>query len=273
MAAVDLEATATDDEAPSLRVSPTTLTVDENDSGDYAIRLNSQPTADVTVTVSGASGAVTVDTAPASGNQNTLTFTRTNWNANQTVTVAAADDGNAVNEMLTLAHAASGGDYGSLSLNELPSASNNSVGYTARLASEPTMATTTVSIASNSASVTVGDTDGDSMNGVQNTLTFTTTNWSTPANGDLDRGERRQRRRRERHHHPHVRHGVGERIHEPDGDDHGETRWTTTRRASSSTPTRTRRTTRRARWRWRSCRRPRRTRTTPCACPRSPPGR
>ena len=214
-AAAEIEATATDNDTPSLHVSPTQLTVDENEDAAYTIRLNTQPSANVTVTVSGASGTVTVDTAQAAGNQNTLTFTSANWATNQTVTVAAADDGNAVNETPILSHTASGGDYaslpsgarpsvrvtvddddtagilldadpntpndqsGPLALNELPSASNNSVDYTVRLSSEPTQ-DATVTIASNETAVTVDDTDGDSLNGVQNTLTFTSTNWNTP---------------------------------------------------------------------------------------------
>ena len=215
VAAAEIVATSTDNDTPSLAVTPTTLEVDENNSGTYTIRLNTQPSGNVTVTVTGASGAVTVDTAPAVGNQNTLTFTSANWNTTQTVTVAAGDDGNAINEMLTLAHGASGGGYGGLAsasrpsvqvtvddddtagivldadpntpndqsgplaLAELSTATNNSVSYTVRLSSEPTQ-TATVTIASNDTSaVTVDDTDGDSNNGVQDTLTFTSANWST----------------------------------------------------------------------------------------------
>ncbi len=214
-AAAEIVATSTDDDTPRLQASTTQLTVDENANATYTVRLNTQPSANVTVTVSGASGAVTVDTATTSGNQNTLTFTSSNWGTNQTVTVAAADDGNAVDEELTLSHTASGGDYaslpsgarpgvdvtvddddtagilldadpdtpndqsGPLALAELSTASNNSVSYTVRLSSEPTQ-DATVAIASNDAAVTVDDTDGDSLNGVQNTLTFTSTNWNTP---------------------------------------------------------------------------------------------
>ncbi len=221
---VNLDVTATDDDTPSLRVTPTTLEVDENSSGMYTIRLNTRPTASVTVTVSGASGAVTVDTDAATGNQDTLIFTQTTWSAVQTVAVAAADDGNAVNEMLTLAHAASGGDYAGLAsasrpsvqltvddddmagilidadlntlndqagpvlVNELSTASNNTHDYTVRLSSEPTQ-DATITIVSNLASVTVGDTDGDSLNGVQNTLTFTSTNWNTPRTVTLTAAE------------------------------------------------------------------------------------
>ena len=219
-----LVATSTDNDTPSLQVTPTTLEVDENSSGRYRVRLNTQPSATVTVTVSGATGAVTVDTSTTSGNQNTLTFTTTTWSAQQTVTVAAGDDGNAVNEMLTLSHTASGGDYGSLGagalpsvqltvddddtagilvdadpntandqsgpllLNELSTASNNSADYTVRLSSEPTQ-DATVTITSNDTSVTVGDTDGDSLNGVQNTLTFTSANWNTPRTVTLTAAE------------------------------------------------------------------------------------
>ena len=222
--AAELVATSTDNDTPSLQVTPTTLEVDENSSGRYRIRLNTQPTATVTVTVSGASGAVTVDTAATTGDQNALTFTTTTWSAQQTVTVSAGDDGNATDEMLTLTHAASGGDYGSLgagalpsvqltvddddtagilvdadpntpndqsgplALNELSTASNNSVDYTVRLSAEPTQ-DATVTITSNDAAVTVGDTDGDSLNGVQNTLTFTSANWNTPRTVTLTAAE------------------------------------------------------------------------------------
>ena len=220
-----LAAMSTDNDTPSLQVTPTTLEVDENGSGRYRVRLNTQPSATVTVTVSGATGAVTVDTATTSGDQNTLTFTTTTWSAHQTVTVAAGDDGNAVNEMLTLAHAASGGDYGALgagarpsvqltvddddtagilvdadpntpndqpgplALAELSTASNNSVDYTVRLSSEPTQDATVAITSNDTTAVTVGDTDGDSLNGVQNTLTFTSTNWNTPRTVTLTAAE------------------------------------------------------------------------------------
>ena len=52
--AAELVATSTDNDTPSLAVTPTTLEVDENNSGTYTIRLNTQPSANVTVTVTGA---------------------------------------------------------------------------------------------------------------------------------------------------------------------------------------------------------------------------
>ena len=207
----ELEVTATDDDAPSLRVSPAQLTVRENDSATYSIRLNTQPTGSVTVTVSGASGAVTVDTDAAVGNQSTLTFTTTDWDTAQTVTVAAADDDNGADEMLTLSHAASGGGYGSLpsnsrpgvsvtvedddepailidanpstpnmdeagplSLNEQSGHADNSKGYTVRLATEPT-GPVSVLVESRDRAVHV-DTD---VTPRTLTLSFTASNWDT----------------------------------------------------------------------------------------------
>ncbi len=93
-------------------LSTPTLTVDEGGSATYTMRLNTQPsdTVTVTVTVGGASGDVTVD--PAS-----LTFTTTNYADPQTVTVGAArDEDTATDADVTLTHGATGGGYGSVTI-------------------------------------------------------------------------------------------------------------------------------------------------------------
>ena len=62
----------------------------------------------MTVTVTGHAGSdLTLDKA-------TLTFTASTWGTAQTVTVTAAEDDDAVDDEVTLAHTASGGDYGSV---------------------------------------------------------------------------------------------------------------------------------------------------------------
>ena len=95
------------------------VTVPEGGTATYTVQLATQPTATVTVTVGGTGSGVTVDTdSGTGGNQTTLTFNPTGaklWSAPQTVTVSAAQDSNAANEMVTLSHSASGGDYGSVS--------------------------------------------------------------------------------------------------------------------------------------------------------------
>ena len=105
-------------DTPGVTVSTAALTVAEGGSRTYTMRLNTPPSSDVTITVAGMSGDVTVDTdAGMAGNQSALTFTRTNWNEPQTVTVNAAPDGDDVTDGdVTLTHSASGGGYASVTI-------------------------------------------------------------------------------------------------------------------------------------------------------------
>ncbi len=97
-------------DTPGVTVSTAALTVAEGGSRTYTMRLNTPPTSDVTITVGGASGDVTVTGSP-------LTFTRTDWNQPQTVTVnAGTDTDTATDPAVTLTHRASGGGYGSVSI-------------------------------------------------------------------------------------------------------------------------------------------------------------
>ena len=92
--------------APGVTVSTTALTVTEQDStGDgYTVALDTEPTADVTVTVAGHAGTdVTPDPA-------TLTFTASNWDTAQTVTVTAGDDADTADDTVALTHSAASTD-------------------------------------------------------------------------------------------------------------------------------------------------------------------
>ena len=94
------------DTAAGVTLSKSTLTVTEQDTtGDtYTVVLDSQPSADVVVTVAGHAGTdVTV-------NPTTLTFTSTTWNTPQPVTVTAADDADTVNDTVSLTHSAASSD-------------------------------------------------------------------------------------------------------------------------------------------------------------------
>ena len=112
-----LTANVTDDDTPALTLSATTLSVPEQGSATYTVRLATLPVGGpVTVAVTGAGDGITVDTDGATGgDQDTLTFTATNWATAQTVTVAAADDQDAASERVTLTHTATGADYGGVS--------------------------------------------------------------------------------------------------------------------------------------------------------------
>ena len=80
------QVTITDDDTAGVTVTPTTFVVLEGSSSNYTVVLDTQPTADVTVSVSLPNGSdLSVSTT-------SLTFTASNWNVAQTVTVAAADD-------------------------------------------------------------------------------------------------------------------------------------------------------------------------------------
>ncbi|MXZ83633.1 MAG: hypothetical protein F4Z10_08115, partial [Synechococcus sp. SB0666_bin_14] len=73
----------------TLEFSPGSVSVPEGAGKDYKVTLLGQPTGDVTVTITGASGTdVTVDTDPnLAGNQDTLTFMQSDWKAEKTVRV------------------------------------------------------------------------------------------------------------------------------------------------------------------------------------------
>ena len=99
--------TATDDDDPGVSVSETTLTVDENSgTGAYTVELDSQPTANVNLTLSSSALSVATVSPP------TLSFTPANWNVPQTVTVTGIDDDldNPVNRTATISHALSSSD-------------------------------------------------------------------------------------------------------------------------------------------------------------------
>lgn len=87
IAIADVGVTVMDDDETGIIVAPTTLSLVEGESGSFTVVLTSEPTADVTITVTSTDpGAATV--SPAS-----LTFTNANWNSAQAVTVSGIDDG------------------------------------------------------------------------------------------------------------------------------------------------------------------------------------
>jgi hypothetical protein len=83
-----LSASNTDDDIPSITMSPTSglVTTEAGGTATFTVALKTQPTADVTIPLSSdtpAEGTV----SPAS-----LTFTSANWNTPQTVTLTGVDD-------------------------------------------------------------------------------------------------------------------------------------------------------------------------------------
>ena len=106
-----VRATITEKDTAEVVITPTPLAVTEGevDGATYTVALASEPTGDVTVTISGHSGT------DLSLDKNVLTFTADDWDSPQTVKVTAAHDDDAVDDPETLTHTASGADYDSVS--------------------------------------------------------------------------------------------------------------------------------------------------------------
>ena len=165
----------------NLVFSDTSIAVDEDDTADYTVALAAQPASTVTFSVtSGDTSAVTV--SPAS-----LTFTTSNWSTAQTVTVTGEQDADTDSESVTVRHAGRGvkdanvtvtasDDNGWMPTDLVFSDTSVAVDeddtadYTVALAAQPA-STVTVS-------VTSGDTSAVTVSPAS--LTFTTTDWSTP---------------------------------------------------------------------------------------------
>ena len=98
--------------ATMVDAGPLALTEGAASSTPYTVKLASQPTGTVTVTVTSADATVaTADTDPATGMQNTLSFTTTTWDTAQTVRLTPADDTDPNNEEVDIRHEANGGGY------------------------------------------------------------------------------------------------------------------------------------------------------------------
>ena len=87
LTAPGVTATEIDNDPPGLTVSETDLSVPEGGSASYTVRLVTQPTDVVTITVERVTGDEDLTASP-----DTLTFTNSNWSMQQTVTILAAED-------------------------------------------------------------------------------------------------------------------------------------------------------------------------------------
>jgi len=182
-----------DNDVAGASVSPGTVNVAEGGAtATYTLVLNSEPTSNVTITISPTSGQITA-TATSSG-LGTLTFTPGSWDDPQSVTVTAVDDGtNEGNHSGIITHSASGGRYGSVPIASVTAnIADNDTGvivsksnvrvreggetatYSVVLGRQPT-GTVTVTIG-----LAGGQATALSTSGSNSSLTFTSANWSTP---------------------------------------------------------------------------------------------
>ena len=94
-----------DDDKPGIRVSTTRTTIAEDGKATWQVRLNTQPSDTVTISL------VSTDPDAATVSPAELIFTTRNWNSNRNVTVTGVDDGDVADERVSVSHVAVGGDY------------------------------------------------------------------------------------------------------------------------------------------------------------------
>ena len=159
----------------------------------YTVRLATQPTTAVRVSIESGDRAVSVD-GDATPRMRTLTFSTSTWSTAQTVTATAVQDDDASNETVVIAHEASGGDYEDVAANltattvdddlrALVLATSTLAGgvmeggtgtYTVRLSMAPSGTVTVTATATGAVAV---DMDG-AQAGLQSSLRFDATNWN-----------------------------------------------------------------------------------------------
>ena len=108
-----LPVTVHDDDPPEIVIRLLELVVEESDSASYGVILATEPTVEVTVTITGLAGTDLSLRGPTlSGDA--LTFTADDWTTPQTVTVTAGHDDDTDGDTATLTHTSTGGEYTSI---------------------------------------------------------------------------------------------------------------------------------------------------------------
>jgi len=184
----DVSITNNNDDTAGFTISSISgVTTEYGGTSTFTIKLNSQPTDSVTLTVSSS------DTTEGTVSTASLTFTTTNWGTTQTVTVTGVNDatvdGNQSYTVILGAASSSDTKYNALDPADV-SVSNTddeTAGITVSSISGNTTesgetATFTVKLTSQpSANVTIAVSSSDTTEGTVSTfsLTFTSSNWST----------------------------------------------------------------------------------------------
>ncbi len=214
----DITAREDDDDTGGLTFDTNTVSVNENGTGTYRVKLTHKPHGTVNVRVSVGSGdndiSVRDTNDSANGNQTgSIPFTADNYDTYRTVTLAARNDADSDNGSRTINHTANGGGYsnitGSVTATEVdddhgiflsPSAvsvpEEGTATYTVKMATAPTASVTVTIAEATTGSYT--DSDITVTSPATKTLTFTTQNWNTAqtvtlsaaADNDLADGKR-----------------------------------------------------------------------------------
>ena len=187
----ELSLSIADDDTAEVVLDHASLTLEEESQADYTVVLATEPTVNVSVTITGHAGTDLRVSGDRLSND-ALTFTPLNWNMPQSVTVVPAHDADGVADLETLTHTATGAEYDGLQT-ELPVTVNDNDplgilieplaltvaesgngAYGVALATEPTVPVTLTITGHDGSDLTL---DGDGL--VGDTLSFTAANWNT----------------------------------------------------------------------------------------------
>ena len=172
----------------------TGVSVPENGSVTYKVKLSHQPLGGVNVRLSLQSSSKGGDTDIYVSGSTYLYFNTSNWDTAKTVTLRARDDSDKLAGTRIVTHTANGGGYNTATTAKLLTATEaeddlavilnpasaisvtegSTATFTVKLSTAPT-ATTTVTVAA----ATTGDNTDASITASPASLTFTTLNWST----------------------------------------------------------------------------------------------
>lgn len=181
--------TNSDNDAAGIKVTPTSglVTTEAGEAATFTLKLNAQPTADVTIALSSS------DTTEGTVSPASVTFTSTNWNIPQVVTVTGVDDhavdGN-VSYTIVTAPAAStdanydGMDASNVSVTNTDCVAGITVTPTSGLVTAEAGGAATFTVKLNSrptADVTIALSSSDTTEGTVSpaSLTFTSENWKS----------------------------------------------------------------------------------------------
>jgi len=190
----DLPALNTDDDTQGITVTPVSglTTTEAGGTATFTIKLNSEPTATVSIGISSS------NTAEGTVSPSTVSFDSGNWNTAQTVTVTGVnddvDDNNQAYTIVTAA--ATGGDYAGFNPPDVSVTNNDddiagvTISPTSGLTTTKAEGTAGFKVKWNSkqtANVTINITSGDPTEGSVSvsSLTFTAGNWNSTQNVNI----------------------------------------------------------------------------------------
>ncbi len=188
---IDVAVTNIDNNTVGIIVNPTSglTTTEAGGTATFAVRLNTQPTADVTI------GLSSSDTTEGTISLSSLTFTTSNWDTAQTVTVTGVnddlDDGDVAYTIVTAAAVSDDGNYSGLNASDV--SVTNIDNETSVITVTPTSGLTTteaggtatftiVLTSQPTADVTIGLTSSNTAEGTVTpaSVNLTPANWNLP---------------------------------------------------------------------------------------------